>query len=77
MRSGPFDDNPNAFQGPQVTEDHQKAPHHAENSQVGGLFSSTYFFLPWFFTASIAAFAASGSRYVPPGFNGRKSASSS
>lgn len=37
----------------------------------------SYFFLPWFFTASIAAFAASGSRYVPPGFRGRKSASSS
>ena len=37
----------------------------------------SYFFLPWFFTASIAAFAASGSRYVPPGFSGRKSASSS
>lgn len=38
---------------------------------------ATYFFLPWFFTASMAAFAASGSRYVPPGLTGRKSASSS
>ncbi len=37
----------------------------------------SYFFLPWFFTASMAAFAASGSRYVPPGFSGLKSASSS
>ena len=35
------------------------------------------YFLPWFFTASMAAFAASGSRYVPPGFNGRKFSSSS
>lgn len=37
----------------------------------------TYFFLPWFLTASIAAAAASGSRYVPPGLSGLKSASSS
>ncbi len=36
-----------------------------------------YFFLPWFFTASIAAAAASGSRYVPPGLRGLNSASSS
>lgn len=36
-----------------------------------------YFFLPWFFTASIAAAAASGSRYVPPGFRGLNSALSS
>ncbi|MGA5602597.1 tyrosine-type recombinase/integrase [Streptomyces griseoincarnatus] len=37
----------------------------------------SYFFLPWFFTASIAAAAASGSRYLPPGVTGLKSASSS
>lgn len=36
-----------------------------------------YFFLPWFLTASIAAAAASGSRYLPPGVTGLKSASSS
>lgn len=30
--------------------------------RAGGLIASCYFFLPWFFTASIAAAAASGSR---------------
>ncbi len=40
----------------------QQAPIPAENPQVGGLIASDYFFLPWFFTASIAAAAASGSR---------------
>jgi hypothetical protein len=36
-----------------------------------------YFFLPWFFTASIAAAAASGSRYLPPTVTGVKSSFSS
>lgn len=36
---------------------------------VGAGFSRSYF-LPWFFTASIAAAAASGSRYRPPGVSG-------
>ncbi|CAM5741060.1 hypothetical protein SAFG77S_01753 [Streptomyces afghaniensis] len=59
------------------------APAHSEKPlptgpRRQGLESSTaYFFFPWFLTASIAAAAASGSRYVPPGFTGLKSASSS
>lgn len=51
----------------------RKAPSRKE----GGLLACAYFFLPWFFTASIAAAAASGSRYLPPGVTGLKSASSS
>ena len=35
------------------------------------------YFLPWFLTASIAAAAASGSRYSPPVFRGRRSSSRS
>src|SRR5665811_2344803 len=35
------------------------------------------YFLPWFFTASMAAAAASGSRYRPPVVTGRRSSSSS
>lgn len=54
-----------------------KSPLPAENPQAGGLFVLAYFFFPWFFTASIAAAAASGSRYVPPGLRGRKFSSSS
>ena len=34
-------------------------------------------YLPWFFTASMEARAASGSRYSPPRFSGTKSSSSS
>ena len=45
-------------------------PPPAGKPQVGALVTSGYFFLPWFLTASIAAAAASGSRYVPPGFSG-------
>lgn len=48
-----------------------------EGPRAGGLFVGAYFFLPWFLTASIAAAAASGSRYVPPGLSGLKSASRS
>ncbi|CAL9500643.1 hypothetical protein SUDANB15_03411 [Streptomyces sp. enrichment culture] len=54
-----------------------KSPLPAENPQAGGLFVGAYFFLPWFLTASIAAAAASGSRYLPPGVTGLKSVSSS
>ncbi len=54
-----------------------KSPLSAEEPQAGGLRVGGYFFLPWFFTASIAAAAASGSRYVPPGLVGLKVASSS
>lgn len=54
-----------------------KSPLPAENPQAGGLFVRAYFFFPWFLTASIAAAAASGSRYVPPGLRGRKFSSSS
>ncbi len=54
-----------------------KSPLLAGNPQAGGLFVDDYFFLPWFLTASIAAAAASGSRYLPPGVTGLKSASSS
>lgn len=53
------------------------SPLPSKKTQVGGLFVPTYFFFPWFFTASIAAAAASGSRYVPPGLRGRKFSSSS
>ena len=35
------------------------------------------YFLPWFLTASMAAAAASGSRYWPPVFTGRRSSSRS
>lgn len=59
--------------GPEVT----KSPLPTDNPQAGGLFVGAYFFLPWFLTASMAAAAASGSRYVPPGVTGLKSASSS
>lgn len=55
----------------------KKSPLLAENPQAGGFFGAGYFFLPWFLTASMAAAAASGSRYVPPGFSGLKSASNS
>ena len=44
---------------------------------VRGRDQGSYFFLPWFLTASIAAAAASGSRYVPPALTGLKDASSS
>ncbi len=54
-----------------------KSPLPAEKPQVGGLRVGDYFFLPWFLTASIAAAAASGSRYLPPGVRGRKSVSRS
>lgn len=56
-----------------------KSPRPAKEPQVGGpkAEGGGYFFLPWFLTASIAAAAASGSRYVPPGVNGLKAASSS
>lgn len=54
-----------------------QSPRPAKKPQDGGYGASSYFFFPWFLTASIAAAAASGSRYVPPGFTGVKSASSS
>ncbi len=55
----------------------EKPPPRTRQRREEGFFVRTYFFLPWFFTASMAAFAASGSRYVPPGLSGLKSASSS
>ncbi|CAM5380604.1 hypothetical protein SGRIM128S_04393 [Streptomyces griseomycini] len=54
-----------------------KSPLPAGKPQAGGLLVGAYFFLPWFLTASIAAAAASGSRYLPPGVTGLKSVSSS
>ncbi len=51
---GPID----GFDGPETA----KSPLPAETPQAGGLFGGGYFFLPWFFTASMAAAAASGSR---------------
>ncbi|MER5183594.1 FG-GAP and VCBS repeat-containing protein [Streptomyces sp. NPDC002896] len=54
-----------------------KTPPICDISAGRGRDHETYFFLPWFLTASIAAAAASGSRYVPPGLSGLKSASSS
>lgn len=62
---------------PSEPPQHVKMPPPRAVSAVRGHDQTGYFFLPWFFTASMAAFAASGSRYVPPGFSGLKSASSS
>lgn len=49
---------PNAFDGPESP----KSPLPARKSQAGGSEVGKNYFLPWFFTASIAAAAASGSR---------------
>ncbi len=76
-RIGPCRPVLNGFGGPRDGPGATRSPLPADNPQVGGFFAGAYFFLPWFFTASMAAFAASGSRYVPPGFSGLKSASSS
>lgn len=60
-----------------------EAPHRKESTggglrqEVRSVGKRCYFFFPWFLTASIAAAAASGSRYVPPGFTGLKDASNS
>jgi hypothetical protein len=59
---------------------HSAKPPTSEEPAGRGLDQSAlpgYFFLPWFLTASMAAAAASGSRYLPPGVTGLKSASSS
>ncbi len=44
------------------TLDSGESPLLAVKPQVGGSPVWAYFFLPWFLTASMAAFAASGSR---------------
>lgn len=53
---------PHRPDGPGDGPGQEKSPLPAEKTQAGGLFVGDYYFLPWFFTASMAAFAASGSR---------------
>ena len=52
-----------------------RLPGHRRAARPG--LRSTSHFLPWFLTASIAAAAAAGSRYVPPGLIGPRSGSRS
>jgi hypothetical protein len=54
--------DPKDFRGLAATPCTETSPPPAETTQAEGLISTAYFFLPWFFTASIAAAAASGSR---------------